>query len=479
MCMLIRDLEGKSGLDRATIRFYEREGLITPQRKENGYREYTQDDLQQLLKIKLLRQLGIPLETIKGLQQGPEDFGAALAAQIRVLERKIMETARAKDICTELYQANTSYADLNAEYYLRQLNRPEQHLARTSFREPVKRPHHPVRRFLARMTDYAIARMVVKFLLIVVLRIRPYGSFLSGVVSYGVPFLMVPISAFLVSRWGTTPGKWLFGLAVQSENGGNLRLSSAWDREWQVLREGYGFGIPLWSLWRLYKSYSAYADQETDWDCWTEYQYLPWQNKRKTLLAAACAVIVGMNLWIGLDAFKPKFRGPLTVPEFAENYNFYYTFMDDQITRSERMQPDGTWYLESNEYVTIYVNGQPEETKKSFDFTMNNEQISEIRYENSWSDVFMLTPVTASCKNAAITAIMSQKGMGLEDWYAFAKQIDSANLTEDGRLTYANIEIAWDIETENCKVVNQQYFVSADESLESSVRIVFEIRIHS
>ena len=43
--MLIRDLEVKSGLDRATIRFYEREGLITPERKENGYRDYTEENL--------------------------------------------------------------------------------------------------------------------------------------------------------------------------------------------------------------------------------------------------------------------------------------------------------------------------------------------------------------------------------------------------------------------------------------------------
>ena len=38
--MLIRDLEVKTGLDRATIRYYEREGFIAPVRKENGYRVY-------------------------------------------------------------------------------------------------------------------------------------------------------------------------------------------------------------------------------------------------------------------------------------------------------------------------------------------------------------------------------------------------------------------------------------------------------
>ena len=83
--MIINDLEAKTGLDRATIRYYEREGMITPVRKENGYRDYSEEDLQQLLKIKLLRQLDMPLYRIKALQQGSEDFQRALKEQISIL----------------------------------------------------------------------------------------------------------------------------------------------------------------------------------------------------------------------------------------------------------------------------------------------------------------------------------------------------------------------------------------------------------
>ena len=38
--MTILELEGLTGLDRATIRYYEREGLLLPDRKENSYREF-------------------------------------------------------------------------------------------------------------------------------------------------------------------------------------------------------------------------------------------------------------------------------------------------------------------------------------------------------------------------------------------------------------------------------------------------------
>ena len=68
--MTIQEMERRSGLERTNIRFYEREGLLNPQRRENGYRDYSEEDLQLLLKIKLLRRLGFPLDAIRSLKNG-------------------------------------------------------------------------------------------------------------------------------------------------------------------------------------------------------------------------------------------------------------------------------------------------------------------------------------------------------------------------------------------------------------------------
>ena len=46
--MTIREIEALSGMTRANIRFYESEGLLTPNRMENGYRDYTRSDLDTL-----------------------------------------------------------------------------------------------------------------------------------------------------------------------------------------------------------------------------------------------------------------------------------------------------------------------------------------------------------------------------------------------------------------------------------------------
>ena len=47
--MTIKEIEALSGLPRANIRYYESEGLIAPRRAENGYREYSQTDVDVLL----------------------------------------------------------------------------------------------------------------------------------------------------------------------------------------------------------------------------------------------------------------------------------------------------------------------------------------------------------------------------------------------------------------------------------------------
>ena len=72
--MNIGQLEAALGMTRANIRFYEKEGLLSPTRSENGYRDYTGSDLDTLRRIKLLRQLQFSLEDIRAMQTGALDL---------------------------------------------------------------------------------------------------------------------------------------------------------------------------------------------------------------------------------------------------------------------------------------------------------------------------------------------------------------------------------------------------------------------
>ena len=63
--MKIKDVEKRTHMDRATLYYYEKEGLLSPERTENGYRIYSAEDLLMIEKIKLLRSLQISIEDLK------------------------------------------------------------------------------------------------------------------------------------------------------------------------------------------------------------------------------------------------------------------------------------------------------------------------------------------------------------------------------------------------------------------------------
>lgn len=86
--MKINEIETLTGMERANIRFYEREGLIEPKRMDNGYRDYSEDDLQILLRIKLLRSLHISLDEIKALKDKGSDLVDTLSKQIIKLDQE-------------------------------------------------------------------------------------------------------------------------------------------------------------------------------------------------------------------------------------------------------------------------------------------------------------------------------------------------------------------------------------------------------
>ena len=67
--MKIKQVEELVGITSKNIRFYESQGLLTPERADNGYREYHQDNIEVLKKIKLLRKIGISVEDIKSVLQ--------------------------------------------------------------------------------------------------------------------------------------------------------------------------------------------------------------------------------------------------------------------------------------------------------------------------------------------------------------------------------------------------------------------------
>lgn len=77
--MNIKQASEQSGVSAPNIRFYEKEGLLTPARRQgNDYRDYTAGDVRTLKLIRMLRMLDVPLPTIKAVLRGEQPLQQAL-----------------------------------------------------------------------------------------------------------------------------------------------------------------------------------------------------------------------------------------------------------------------------------------------------------------------------------------------------------------------------------------------------------------
>lgn len=259
--MQILELERQTGLERSTIRFYEREGFLKPKRKENGYREYSDEDCENLLKIKLLRQLGMELNTIRALQAGQQDFSAAMDAQIQSLQKQILTAQQSRNLCIAIRNEVTDYRKLDARHYLQLLGNMQMQGSTDVY--PRKVPEfalpvqvHPVRRFVARWLDWVILITLVEILLYMILRIRPLADgFLGSLLSLGVRLAAIPIEAAFLHFWGTTPGKWVMGIRLEHYLGGRIPYSSVLERSFSVFWSGQGARIPILSEWLQFRHY--------------------------------------------------------------------------------------------------------------------------------------------------------------------------------------------------------------------------------
>ena len=86
--MKIQQVEELVGISKKNIRFYEAEGLLSPGRAENGYREYGQGDVARLKQIKLLRKLDLPIEDIRAVLKGEASLESCLIRRLRAYDRQ-------------------------------------------------------------------------------------------------------------------------------------------------------------------------------------------------------------------------------------------------------------------------------------------------------------------------------------------------------------------------------------------------------
>lgn len=115
--MEIKEVENLLSVSRSNIRFYEKEGLINPERGKNNYRNYSRSDVAMLKKIIVLRKLGFTVEEISGMQKGELLLADAVKKDIARLEDEIETLQSALKTAKDLSVENPTFENMDEERY--------------------------------------------------------------------------------------------------------------------------------------------------------------------------------------------------------------------------------------------------------------------------------------------------------------------------------------------------------------------------
>jgi MerR family copper efflux transcriptional regulator len=108
------NISTKTGLTAATIRFYEKEGLLDARhvrRRENNYRDYCDEAVEHLRMIKKVQSVGFTIAELKEVIQTNELNELPLSRRVELLRQKMQEIERKKE---ELGQVQSHLARMLA-----------------------------------------------------------------------------------------------------------------------------------------------------------------------------------------------------------------------------------------------------------------------------------------------------------------------------------------------------------------------------
>lgn len=124
--MKIQQVEELVGISKKNIRFYEEQGLLSPGRAENGYREYGRGDVLRLQQIKLLRKLAVPIEDIRAVLKGEAPLESCLTRQLRAYDRQRESLSAMEGMTRQLLdRPGLTLEGLDAEACLEKIERLE------------------------------------------------------------------------------------------------------------------------------------------------------------------------------------------------------------------------------------------------------------------------------------------------------------------------------------------------------------------
>ncbi|MBR1690205.1 MAG: MerR family transcriptional regulator [Oscillibacter sp.] len=408
--MTSKEMEARSGVPRANIRYYEAEGLLDPERSKNGYRNYSEADLAQLERVRLLRRLGVSLEDLKALSAGTAELGAVLEKRLGAVGDQRATLDRVEQVCSRLCRERAAFSDLDAGPYLADLDAPA--LPETAGAAVPPLPPVPLadalptctsapRRLFARWLD----EIWMMILMLSVSLLAGSTALLRSRLGAGILMqaLLFAAEPLLIAFFGTTPGKALMGLHLKNREGGRLTLAEAYERHLWMLWYGRGLYLPIWSWVCLYRSAKRCMDGEPQpWDEQVAYTARPWHWQYAAAWVGSAAAVLAAGLLAATVSQFPPHRGDLTVAQFAENFNRQARYLDMQFSAGE-LDGEGRWQGRSDALIVVDIGGWPGGLP-DFTYTVENGVVTAVTMEGRAEDVQGILTLPTDAMAAAVTA---------------------------------------------------------------------------
>lgn len=276
---------------------------------------------------------------------------------------------------------------------------------------------------------------------------------LMAYLTWGVQFLLEPL---LLSTWGFTPGKWLFGLAVRNADGGKLTFSQAFGRLSALFGRGEGWGIPFYALYRNYKSMRALEEGEVLlWEETCAYTIRDLRPVRWVGFLGAEAALLAVSLLLGLHVLVPPVRHPLTVAEFSRNYNAALrryggaeTYVLDADGGWVKVAPAGTY--------SIGLSDPP----PALQYTLEDGVVTGVSFTTSAAPSF-LNSNDSLALFSLLALLPAQPEVGLHNWY-FASRDTTSQLGgsfEDFSFTRYGLTITNRVDYSGYEAVGEHYLL--------------------
>ncbi|SMP63414.1 RDD family protein [Anoxynatronum buryatiense] len=265
---------------------------------------------------------------------------------------------------------------------------------------------HPWRRLIARSFDQSLYGIIWAVFHYFIIWWHPPNSFFFNLLdSYITLAMMMVIEPALLAFWGTTPGKFIFGLEIRNTDGSRLTYSQGFSRMLGVFSKGLGYGIPIYNLVRCWRSSEATLQGEIlEWDEGLSYQLKDTRPLRGWIMAGAYVMVLATAFWIIMQAQLPVHRGDLTPEAYAANVNDLLS-RPNRGTMSRRMTATGEW-VESSDHRGSVIYFDFDGPPPTHELTVENGLVTGVSFEVERTDTDFWQPTYSYQKELMVMAFI-------------------------------------------------------------------------